>query len=46
MTRFMGLVVGLILFTAGAAGEDLATEQQTVEQWRTTRVAELTSDTG
>ncbi len=50
MTRIMALVgafVGaLSVATAGMAGEDAATEQQTVEQWRAARVAELTSDTG
>jgi uncharacterized protein (DUF1684 family) len=46
MTRFMAFVGALILSTAVAAGEDAANEQQTVEQWRSARVAELTSDTG
>jgi hypothetical protein len=46
MTRFMAFVGALILSTALAAGEDAANEQQSVEQWRSARVAELTSDTG
>lgn len=46
MTRFAALVGALIVSTAFATGDDTATEQQAVEQWRAARVAELTSDTG
>src|SRR3569833_4058706 len=43
MTRFAALAGALSVSSAGAQA---ATEQQTVEQWRAARVAELTSDSG
>lgn len=48
MTRFATLVGALLVsMSVGAqAPLDPATEQQTVEQWRAARVAELTSETG
>lgn len=46
MTRFMVFVGALIVSTALRAGDDPASELQAVQQWRTARVAELTSDTG
>src|ERR1700761_6993601 len=42
MTRFAMLVGALMMSTAFAA----PSEQQTVDQWRASRVAELTSETG
>jgi uncharacterized protein (DUF1684 family) len=53
MTRIAALVGALLVAAAAAepasstrASVDAATEQQAVEQWRSARVAELTSDTG
>jgi uncharacterized protein len=46
MTRFAAAVGALIVSTAVLAGGQAVTEQQTVEQWRADRVAELTSETG
>jgi uncharacterized protein (DUF1684 family) len=56
MTRIAALVGALIVSAGAAAGAeppvgaqppvDAATEQQAVAQWRSARVAELTSDTG
>jgi uncharacterized protein (DUF1684 family) len=40
------MVGALIVSTAVAAGEEAATEQQAVDRWRASRVAELTSETG